>query len=277
MQPKLSNSQQGFSLIELMLVVLILMIITGAVMESIRSAQTRSRIEEAKVDTTQSVREFVEQIVRDVHMSGYPKVNMFAAGVLMNPEANDARVANGHSNPMQDPHGLVAISARDLWFETDVDEDGTVDSIRYQLQTDAAGNCPCILARSQMPKMNGVAPSAQAPTFRTGVDNVLNSGSGAGALALSGSMNYQGTIRTNDTVYTAWKGEPVFRYYDSRGVEIAVPANLVGGNLGTASNNALLNRVRSVRVTLNVFTPITDLDTRMRPPVVMSAAARVNN
>src|SRR6476620_8285627 len=67
----------GFSLLELLLVVLLLTIVVGAVFSQIERAQVRYRVEDQKVDLTQQEREFIDQFTRDLHQAGYPSVSMF--------------------------------------------------------------------------------------------------------------------------------------------------------------------------------------------------------
>src|SRR5262249_61302884 len=64
--------QNGFSLLELMLVVLLLTIVVGALFTQIERAQVRYRVEDQKLDITQQEREFIDQFTRDLHQAGYP-------------------------------------------------------------------------------------------------------------------------------------------------------------------------------------------------------------
>src|SRR5437868_11950574 len=99
--------QSGFSLLELTLVLGILSLVLAVTMTAINDVQKRSRVEEAKVDLTQESREFVEQMVRDLHQSGYPTTSMYATP----PAATSFTYAAG----------LVAASMTSIWFEADVD------------------------------------------------------------------------------------------------------------------------------------------------------------
>src|SRR3954465_2100226 len=77
------HKQSGFSLIEMLLVLAILSIVMAVTMSAINDVQKRARVEEAKVDLTQESREFVEQMVRDLHQSGYPTSSMFATAPVV--------------------------------------------------------------------------------------------------------------------------------------------------------------------------------------------------
>jgi hypothetical protein len=149
-----------------------------------------------------------------------------------------------------------------------VDGDGQVDSIQYQLQSNG-GSCPCTIRRSQVVKANGTAPLAQATNFNQEVNNVINSG---GAFAIAGTSPLAAGPVANDTLYGAFKAAPVFQAYDSNGTLLALPLDIVT-NVNTMSS------IRTIRITINVLAGPegTDINTRMRPAVSMTAAARINN
>jgi prepilin-type N-terminal cleavage/methylation domain-containing protein len=73
--------QSGFSLLELMAVLAILSVVLAVVMSGVTELQKKSSSETAKVDLTQQSRQFMDQIVRDLHHAGYPSVKMFEAAV----------------------------------------------------------------------------------------------------------------------------------------------------------------------------------------------------
>ena len=249
------NRQKGFSLIELLTVVVILMLVTGVVFQQIDLVQKRGRQEDVKMDLTQESREFIDQMVRDLHTSGYPNKKMYTLNLVNN---NDSRNAVG----------LVQVTPTSIWFEGDVDGDGQVDSIQYQLQTNG-GTCPCVIRRSQVVKVNGVAPLAQASNFNMEANNVVNSG---GTVAITGNTTLASGVVSNDTLYGAFKAAPIFRAYDSNGTELALPLDI-------GSNPTAISSIRAIRITVNVLAGPggADFDTRMRSAVSMTAAARINN
>ncbi|HVG91514.1 MAG TPA: type II secretion system protein, partial [Alphaproteobacteria bacterium] len=108
--------QRGFTLIELMMVVLLLSIVVGAVFSQIERAQVRYRVEDQKVDLTQQEREFIDQFTRDLHQAGYPSVPMFGGAYT--------------TSSSQTAVGVWSISATDLHMEGNVDGNG-VQSIEY--------------------------------------------------------------------------------------------------------------------------------------------------
>jgi len=247
--------QKGFSLIELLTVVVILMLVTGVVFQQIDLVQKRSRQEDVKMDLTQESREFLDQMVRDLHTSGYPNKRMYVVNLVTN---NDSRNAVG----------LVRVTATSLWFEGDVDGDGQVDSIQYELQA-PGGRCPCTLRRSQVVKANGVAPLAQANNFSQEVDNVINSG---GTFPIGGTSPLAAGPVANDALYGAYKAAPVFQAYDAAGALLGLPLDI-------GANPTAMNTIKTIRITVNVLAGAagTDIDTRMRPVVSMTSAARINN
>lgn len=138
--------QRGFSLIEIMVVLGVFLIITGAVFELLLQAQQRYRMESEFLEAFQSARLGIDQIVRDVHTTGYPPLDSVPANFLALNPLNQNRVAEPFAwsvgypaNPCfvlancNNPGGPAAF---DVIFETDVDpevNDG-VEWVRYRLQ-----------------------------------------------------------------------------------------------------------------------------------------------
>src|ERR1700739_667910 len=75
---KTNNVQAGgFSLIELMISLAILTIVVGVAVPGLTKLQQRNTMEATHVDLTQESREFMDQIVNDIHQAGYPSLKMF--------------------------------------------------------------------------------------------------------------------------------------------------------------------------------------------------------
>ena len=248
--------QKGFSLIELLTVVVILMLVTGVVFQQIDMVQKRSRQEDVKMDLTQESREFLDQMVRDLHTSGYPNKKMYVVNLFPAP-----------NNDIRNAVGLVQVSPTLLQFEGDLDGDGQVDSIQYELQANG-GVCPCTIRRSQVVKAN-TEPWNQATNFNMEVNNVVNSGN---AFPIGGNTTLASGVVSNDALYGAYKAAPVFQAYDSNGTLMTLPLDL-------KSNPTVMSTIRTIRITINVLAGPEgiDFDTRMRPTVSMTAAARINN
>jgi len=134
----------GFSLMELMIVLLIVLTIAGAIFQTINVTTQRTSAEQTKVDMFQEAREFMDQMTRDLRQAGYPNLRNMDPSVITAPSiGQDTRIAVG----------LVQVDAGDLWFEGDVDGTGTVSVVRYHYDTTGT-NCPC-LKRSQVAKAQG--------------------------------------------------------------------------------------------------------------------------
>src|SRR5436305_14246820 len=73
------RAHEGFSLIEMMVVLAIISIIMGSVFKSIDLTQRTSRSQQVRLDLTQQAREFVDQLTRDLRSAGYPYQRNMAA------------------------------------------------------------------------------------------------------------------------------------------------------------------------------------------------------
>jgi prepilin-type N-terminal cleavage/methylation domain-containing protein len=263
------HAQRGFSLIEMLIVVAVLSLVLGAIFNTVLDGMKKYRLQENRVNTTQQSREFLDQIVRDLHSAGYPSLHMY-----------DPSSSIGSGSTAQSSQyvavGLVAVSATDIWFEGDIDDSGQVQSIRYTLQADANGNCPCTMMRGTVLKQNGTAPSSQSVVYNTELQNVINSTGGASPYTIAGKTIFSGsTAVNNDTLYATYKTVPVFSYYDANGNAITVPNDLQGSNLATGVSAAA--NVRIVSVALNLLSANDDLQTKLRSGVSMRAMVKINN
>lgn len=157
---------RGFSIVELMVAIVVMMIVVGGIFGVIDVVNQRSSTEQAKLDMFQEAREFVDQMSRDLHQAGYPSPrNYLGTGVLTAiPITNDPKNAVG----------IVKVDDGDVWFEGDVDGTGTVSVVRYHLDTSTTNGCPC-LRRSQLPKVNGDPVTGQTPEdYQVEVQGVQN-------------------------------------------------------------------------------------------------------
>lgn len=204
--PRASSSVKGFTLLELMLSMFMLLLVTAAVFEQISQMQKKSSSEAMRVDLSQQGREFVDQTVRDLHMSGYPSVAMYS-----NPQ-DFTKVATG----------LVSVSPTQVLFEGDVNNDGNVYSVNiYYVANDPNdGNCPCI-RRGAVLKIPGDSLSQPAAATYTEVDHVFPPGTGAGQ-----------------------SGEDLFAYYDQNGNPVNVGAGVDISSAAGASTISTIKTVK---------------------------------
>ena len=161
----MTKRHAGFSLIELMIVLVLVLAISGVILQVINLAGSRSATEQAKTDVFQEAREFMDQMSRDLRQAGYPSPrNMDPVVFTQNPFINDLHAAAG----------VVEVSDTDLRFEGDTDGTGTVEVVHYHLDTSTTSGCPC-LKRSELPKVNGDPLTGQtAEVYQVEVQGVRN-------------------------------------------------------------------------------------------------------
>jgi len=176
---------RGYTLLELLIVLVILVTVTGAVFEQINAMQKKSSSAAMKLDMNQQAREFLDQTVRDLHMAGYPGASMYSNPLL---------------HPSQVAAGLVRVSPTEILLEGDVNNDGNVYSvdIAYVANDPNDSTCPCI-RRSAQPKVDADSFSQPSNPNYTETQRVFPPGTGAGQ-----------------------SGENLFAYYDQNGNAIDV-------------------------------------------------------
>ncbi len=227
---------KGFTLLELMLSVLMLLVVTAAVFEQINQMQKKSSSEAMKVDLSQQGREFVDQMVRDLHMSGYPSASMYS-----NPQ-DFTKVAEG----------LVSVSPTQILFEGDVNNDGNVYSVNiYYVPSDPNDpNCPCI-RRGAIVK--GPQDSLHQPLSATytETDHVFPPGTAAGQA-----------------------GEDLFAYYDQNGNPVNIGPGVDISTTAGLSTIATIKTVKiNLSLVTNLRDPATN-NGFIRTSI--SATSRVN-
>jgi prepilin-type N-terminal cleavage/methylation domain-containing protein len=156
--------QRGFTMIELMVSVTILALVAGVVVEGLTRLMQRNTMDTTKIDLTQESREFMDQIVSDIHQSGYPALKMFDPATLVS--------ANNCTLDVNVSCGLVNVTPSSLQFEADVDGSGSVSEVFIQLNP-LNGPCPCIIQRGTVTKAAWLNNGA-LPFYYTEVNNVSN-------------------------------------------------------------------------------------------------------
>ena len=240
------SRSRGFSLLELMITVALLTVILGVVVEAITQMQRRNFAETSKADTVQETRDFVDQMVRDVHDVGYPPGRVQAN----NPSCLLAA---------QVSCGLWSFSPTQIVYEGALDGTGTVYRVYIQLVPGPSNNCPCILRRGVIEK--SLALAGQLPPYFTEVNGVLNSGDGAGGHLYPISLSGPGS-------YSTYANADVFDAYDLNSGAITVCPSLT---LPDCSS------VRSLQITANVTSTYPDPKTKMFAVYSVSSKARLNN
>jgi prepilin-type N-terminal cleavage/methylation domain-containing protein len=158
---KRRGREQGFTMIELIVSVAILTLVVGVVVDGLTKLMQRNTIETTKVDLTQETREFMDQIVNDIHQAGYPSLKTF----------DPATKPLGLADPGVATQGLVNATPSSLQFEGDVDGTGTVSEVFIQLNP-LNGPCPCIIQRGAISK--ALWQGGALPSYYTEVTNVNN-------------------------------------------------------------------------------------------------------
>jgi len=169
------TKQAGFSLVELLVTIVVLVIVMAAVFSQINQVQRKTQNEGQKLDLTQESRDFVDQFARDLHSSGYPTPRIYQN--------------SGGNTDQNIAMGLVKATPTSLRFEGDIYGDGRVYSVLYEyFQNDINDpNCPC-LRRSVQPKVGGAGvdlvhytgepgfggTGQTAPVFYTEVQNLVD-------------------------------------------------------------------------------------------------------
>jgi Tfp pilus assembly protein PilW len=150
-----AGRSDGFSLLELALALVILTLVLGVVIQGISTVLQRNTVEVTKIDLAQESRQFMDQIVNDIHQCGYPGLKMFDPALGLTVSSNNVA------------QGLKSASSTAIQFEGDVDGTG-VSEVYIQL-SQPAGGCPCVLQRGTVLKSVG-----GTPTYYSEVTNVMN-------------------------------------------------------------------------------------------------------
>jgi len=238
MKPINRKPQTGFSLVELMMVVLVLSIVVGALFRQINHAQTRYSVENRRVDLTQQERDFIDQFTRDLHQAGYPSIAQYGGRLDLSSNFTAA--------------GIWMISPTDLKMEADVDGDGIVDEIAYHYDGGPAP-CPC-LRRSSSAKQDGALPWNQpAPVYYTQVQDIIPLPAAPGAPVF-------------------------FQAFDTNGAQLDISAGktLTSAALTDPTYQFLLN-IKNVGITFTTQAKGMDTDAHKSIQVTMTGMARLPN
>ena len=163
---------RGFTLLELMVSMGIFLVICAAMFSLLQMSQQRYSTETQLSGSFQEARLGIDQMIRDINISGYPSLGMFsnpasAASYAVSPFAWDP------GYPAYPPCQVGTCSTPsefDLIVETDFGNGTGVNWIRYQLSGTT-------LYRTVVPKTPGtdpVAATSAAALMTPFVENVMN-------------------------------------------------------------------------------------------------------
>lgn len=237
--------ERGFSLVEILVVVLVFTVVTGAVFGLLNMAQQRYRAESELLDAFQGARIALDEMTRDIHAAGYPSIKSLSPAQAA---ANPTAVAFPFAwNPNYPVACVVGAGCRipgnfDVIVEADIDPENAngVEWIRYSLQNNT-------LLRGVATKQVGADPAvATQAALVPYVENVMNNCAPADMARIQAS--YPAMFPGNLPV-------PVFRY----SIQPGKPSNP--------------QFIREVDITLVVMSP--SLDPKTRQPRVITLTGLV--
>ena len=246
-----SESQKGFTLIEIMVAMAVFLVICAAMFGLMNMSQKRFRTESQVLDSFQQARLGLDEVVRDASDMGFPPQNQFSTLPAAPPFDAITPVAwspNYAVTPclIGTAGGGTCVTPGDfdVIFEEQYDNTG-VNWIRYTLQGTT-------LWRGVAPKAAGVNPAA-AVSIAAGnmfpyVTNVMNNATAAQIAAFRAAY---------PAMFPGGIPQPIFQYYCPN--PAAPPALRRCQNAG--ANNAP-NNVVDVEVTLIVRATRNDAQTR---------------
>jgi prepilin-type N-terminal cleavage/methylation domain-containing protein len=234
----------GFTLLETMIVMAVLLIVMAAVFQQIGDAQARSATEQSRLDLFQEAREFLDQMTRDLKDTGYPNQRNYS-------NADVTSMDSGSGLYQKDANmsaGLLKVDANYMRFESlQPKQDGSgseVHVIEYSIvpYSDSNPNCPCLQRAENIKSTGNSVSQTLSPSVE--VQNVMNISSGT----------------------------PLFKFFQDSGAEVPLPAAI--DDLATAS---ILTNITAIEVTIQVMSPYADLKTGQKPVMTLVSATRVHN
>lgn len=245
------RDERGFSLLEIMVVVLILGLITGGVLSQMGDAVKRGNAEQTKLDDLGEARDFIDFFFRDINEIGYPNIRMVNPATFT-PALTTQTTYTWASAYINDPHfaiGLVRIGNTEVQFEADTNGDGNVQSVYYKVNGN--GNCSLCLQRSQVAKVTG-DPSdltVQVPNWGTEVNDVINN-----------------------------NANPIFTYYKADGTVIAASTLNTPIDITTSANASIIASIKTIKMSLQIRNnAIRDLQTGLPLETDFQGEVSLNN
>lgn len=155
----MNQRQYGFSLLEMMIAVAVLSIVLAVVVDGVSQLSKMNLAQNNNVDLTQESRQFIDQIVQDLHHAGFPNYyRLFAGSGTTYASCQAAATA---------ACGLINVTSTSLQFEGDVDGSGQVSEVFVQLNTP----CPCTITRGTVYKTTYI--TGGTPNYYIQLNNVV--------------------------------------------------------------------------------------------------------
>ncbi len=258
------RKQHGFTLIELMLSAAIFTLLSGAIFALLVPSQMRFQTESQLVSAFEEARLGLDQVVRDVNVSGYPAIGNFSQA----PGAGSYAITPVAWNPgYPAPACLIGTAGGgtcvtpgdfDLIVEGDVDGSGIVKWIRYQL-------VGTTLMRGVALKAGTDPVAATNASMLPYVQNVMNNASAAQIGQIKAIPAYAGMFPSGNPV-------PVFQYTCDAATVGAAPTPCTNAGANNSPQS-----IRDVTITLIVMTPRPDAQTGLLRLVELNGRAhRIN-
>jgi prepilin-type N-terminal cleavage/methylation domain-containing protein len=256
----------GFTLLELLLAMSVFLIICAAMFELLQLSQQRYASENQLSASFQEARLAIDQIVRDVNVSGYPSLGLYTV-IPTDPSTYAVGPVAWSPNYYPSLAGCAIGTAGggtcstpgdfDLIVETRLGNDANVSWVRYYLSDTT-------LYRAVVPK-NGGDPAAAFSAPGVAVPflvNVMNNPGAAqlGQITATYPLMFQGGVP-----------QPIFQY------TCDTPAGPLPCSAPAASPNNQPVNIRDVDVTLIVATPQRDMQTQMLKLVELNGRGHTLN
>jgi prepilin-type N-terminal cleavage/methylation domain-containing protein len=227
-----NSRRNGFTLVELMLVVLILSVVLGAVFSQMNLAQQRIDAEQIKLDDFQQARDFVDQFFRDINQIGTPNMQIMDTSALTPSTTKTYSYTDNFFNDNRFAVGLLKIAPSEIWFEGSMNGSGTVQTVIYKINGN--GNCSLCMQRSQADKASGDPLTTMATgNWGTEVNDVITNN----AVNIFRYFEYDGTEVTFGSGNTCASGS--CDYTSSTGASVLAKVKTIQINLTIRNNNVM--------------------------------------
>jgi prepilin-type N-terminal cleavage/methylation domain-containing protein len=122
------DAATGFSLVELLIVLVIFSLLLGGVFSSLNEGQRSSQISKDETEMRQDLQDVFSLMTSELRTTGFPPETYYDAQYLLNPATRKNLIASG----------LVLAGPQEIRFQGDIDGDNTVDYVRYYLSGSSA-------------------------------------------------------------------------------------------------------------------------------------------
>ncbi len=121
----MNRKQRGFTLIEMMVAMAVLLIIVGGVFQLLSQSQQRYVTTSTAQEATAMIRDALDQMIYEMRLAGNPPTGSYPAGII---------IAGTNENFVSTGGGFLAAADYAVQFESDLDGDGQVEVIDYAIE-----------------------------------------------------------------------------------------------------------------------------------------------